>query len=155
MLFMNAAKPWLRTQEMHFVTLAPDVLATASRKLLQRLHFIGDGSGGLEGHGQEPAFLRGMRQELEAGRYERIRELSPRSTKEELTRAYTFRGTSTGRRAALNQPERRYPAAALAPSDDPLEVDGQVVDARHRVLLEATRERARAFAQAAVQSGKL
>ena len=138
---MAAQKPYLRTQDLHTITMAPDVLEKASLKLLQRMHLAG-GGGGIEGHNQEPGILRGIRQEIDAGRYERIRELSPRSTKEELTRNYTWRSTTTGRRAALNQQERKYPAPPMPESSDPLEEEGKAFDPRGQVLLDKTKERA-------------
>ena len=49
-----------------------------------------------------------MRQAVDAGNFIRIEKLSPQSSKEELTRAYTWRFTTTGGRAAMNQPEQRY-----------------------------------------------
>ena len=84
-MVMAAQKPYLRTQDLHTHTVAPDVLETASLKLLQRLHFAG-GGGGIEGHNQEPGIIRGIRQEIDAGRYERIRSLSPDSSKADLTK---------------------------------------------------------------------
>ena len=109
-MVMAAQKPWMRTQDLHTITVAPDVLEKAPLKLLRRLHFVGNGTGGIEGHGQEPGILRGMRLAFDAGRYERIRELSPSSSQELLTKAYTWRGSTTGRRAALNQPEQKCEA---------------------------------------------
>ena len=135
-LVMACIKPWMRTQELFPFSLDPEVLANASLKLLKRLCFIGNGSGGIEGHGQEPGVLRGMRQAMDAGNYVRIGELSPSSSKEALTRPYTWRFTTTGRRAAMNQPEQRYPPGELWESDDP--VEQTPVDERHKVLQEAT-----------------
>ena len=138
-LSMSCIKPWIRTQELHVISLKPEVLATASRKLLQRLGFIGNGLGGIEGHGQEPGILRGVRQVIDEENYVRIGELSPSSSKEELTRDYTWRSTTTGRRAAMNQPERRDPPEKLWESKDPLEQTP--VNARHQTLQEATRSK--------------
>ena len=121
------------------VSLDPEVLANASLKLLQRLCFVGNGIGGIEDHGREPGLLRGMRQAVDAGNLIRIGELSPQSSKEELTRPYTWRFTTTGRRAAMNQPEQRYPFGELWESDDPLEQTP--VDERHKVLQESTQRR--------------
>ena len=54
---------------------------------------------------------------------------------------YTWRGTSTGQRAALNQPEQKYePQPQPVPFDDPLE-DGNGVDPRHEIIVKATRDR--------------
>eukprot|EP01046_Picozoa_sp_COSAG06_P030196 COSAG06_NODE_2854_length_6170_cov_10.221216_4_plen_120_part_00 len=94
-----------------------------------------------------------MRLEYDAGRYERIRELSPHSSKEDLTKAYTWRGSTTGQRAALNQPEQKYPDDEVQTPvmfSDPLE-DGQGVDPRHEILLQATRERAARLREAAAE----
>jgi ectoine hydroxylase-related dioxygenase (phytanoyl-CoA dioxygenase family) len=135
-LVMACIKPWMRTQELFPFSLEPEVLANASLKLLQRLCFVGNGIGGIEGHGQEPGVLRGMRQAMDAGNYVRIGELSPSSSKEELTQDYTWRSTTTGRRAAINQPERQYPPEKLWESNDP--VEQTPVDERHKVLQEAT-----------------
>eukprot|EP01046_Picozoa_sp_COSAG06_P030197 COSAG06_NODE_2854_length_6170_cov_10.221216_5_plen_111_part_00 len=43
-MVMAAQKPWMRTQDLHTITVAPDVLAEAPLKLLQRLHFVGKSS---------------------------------------------------------------------------------------------------------------
>tara|TARA_B100001123_G_C14769953_1_gene812280 strand:- start:112 stop:603 length:492 start_codon:yes stop_codon:yes gene_type:complete len=104
----TATKPWLVPGEQHLISLAPEVLEKASLKLLKRFGFVGVGAGGIEGHGREPGLLRGMRQAVDAGNFIRIEKLSPQSSKEELTRAYTWRFTTTGGRAAMNQPEQRY-----------------------------------------------
>ena len=93
-MVMAAQKPWVRTQDLHTITVAPHVLEKAPLKLLRRLHFVGNGTGGIEGHGQEPGILRGMRLAFDAGRYERIRELSPSSSQELLTKAYAWRGST-------------------------------------------------------------
>ena len=138
-LVMACIKPWMRTQELFPFSLDPEVLANASLKLLKRLCFIGNGIGGIEGHGQEPGILRGMRQAMDAGNYVRIGGLSPSSSKEELSRDYTWRSTTTGWRASMNQPERRYPPEKLWESDDPLEQTP--VDERHKVLQESTTRR--------------
>ena len=77
-----------------------------------------------------------MRKEMDAGNFVRIGELSPQSSKEALTRDYTWRFTTTGRRTAMNQPEQRYPSGKLWESDDP--VEQTPVDERHKVLQEST-----------------
>ena len=41
---MAAQKPYLRTQDLHTITMAPDVLQNASLKLLQRMHLAGGGA---------------------------------------------------------------------------------------------------------------
>jgi ectoine hydroxylase-related dioxygenase (phytanoyl-CoA dioxygenase family) len=130
----TATKPWLVPGEQHLISLAPEVLEKASLKLLKRFGFVG--AGGIEGHGREPGVLRGMRKEMDAGNFVRIGELSPQSSKEALTRDYTWRFTTTGRRAAMNQPEQRYPSGKLWESDDP--VEQTPVDERHKVLQEST-----------------
>jgi|EP01046_Picozoa_sp_COSAG06_P034385 hypothetical protein len=94
-----------------------------------------------------------MRLEYDAGRYERIRELSPHSSKEDLTKAYTWRGSTTGQRAALNQREQKYPDGEVQTPvmfSDPLE-NGQGVDPRHEIILQATRERAARLREAAAE----
>ena len=121
MVVMACVKPWQRTQELHPISLRPEVLANASEKLLKRLTLMTESIGGIEGHGMEAGLLRGMRQAIDEGNYVRVGELSPRSSKEELTRAYTWRSTTTGSRAAMNQPERRYPPEKPWKSKDPLE----------------------------------
>ena len=42
-MLMSAQKPWMRTQDLHTITIAPDVLKDAPMKLLQRLHLVGNG----------------------------------------------------------------------------------------------------------------
>ena len=121
MVVMSCIPPWQRTQELHPISLRPEVLANASEKLLKRLTFMTESIGGIEGHGMEAGLLRGMRQAIDEGNYVRVGELSPRSSKEERTRAYTWRFTTTGRRTAMNQHERRYLQEKLWESKDPLE----------------------------------
>jgi len=135
-LVMACVKPWMRAQELFPFSLDSKVLANASLKLLKRLCFVGNQIGGIEGHGQEPGVLRGMRKAMDAGNYVRIGELSPSSSKEELAKDYTWRFTTTGSRAAMNQPEQRYPSGEPWESDDP--VEQTPVDERHKVLQEAT-----------------
>jgi hypothetical protein len=121
MVVMACIKPWQRTQEIHPISLHPEILANASEKLLKRLTLMTESIGGIEGHGMEAGLLRGMWQVIDEGTYVRVGELSPHSSKEELTRAYTWRSTTTGHRAAMNQPERRYPQEKPWKSKDPLE----------------------------------
>ena len=81
---MSNVKPWMRTQENWVLSVAPDVLASASPKLCHRLGFqaltygatvegFGLGARGREG---EPwGDIRPFRQAQDAGAYKRVRAL--------------------------------------------------------------------------------
>ncbi len=79
-------KPWLRQQENWMLSVAPEVLAEASPKLLQRMGFQATATYGLtEGHGiagsgrqgDQRGDLRGFRRAIDEGRYRRIGVMTP------------------------------------------------------------------------------
>jgi hypothetical protein len=92
---------------MWALSLAPDVLAHASPKLLYRVGLRPTGLGGPEGDwSPEPTEgLRPWRQAADAGQFVRVGVLSPESTEEELCGDYTWRHTPYGLRLGANQPE--------------------------------------------------
>jgi len=106
MYVANSLKPQFRSQELWPLTLNPEVLARASPKLLYRLGMRPTGLGGIEGDwAPDEDGLRAWREAVDTGRYERIGVLSVQSSKEELTRAYTWRFTPHGRRMGEHQPD--------------------------------------------------
>ncbi len=98
---MQTIKPWMRQQENWVLSLRPEILASASLKLLHRLGFQALFNGGtVEGFGIN--FGRGavgdvhgaidvFRRALDAGNYCRVGELSPDSPRDVLERPYTLR----------------------------------------------------------------
>jgi hypothetical protein len=97
---MSNVKSWMRTQENWILSVAPDVLESASPKLLHRLGLqaltygatmegFGMGASGREG---DPwGSLRQFRSAYDAGSYERVRELDANSPTEALEKTYTVR----------------------------------------------------------------
>merc|ERR1711908_22652 len=105
MFVANSLKPQFRQQEMWALTLHPDVLASASSKLLYRIGLRPTGLGGFEGDwNPDKDGLRSWRQAMDAGKYVRIGVLSPESPEEELTRDYTWRSTPHGKKMGQRQP---------------------------------------------------
>ena len=102
-LVMNSVKAYMRQQELHMLSVAPEILANASKKLLYRLGARPGGLGGIEGAWAE--YLVNQRFALEKGEYIRVRELSPESSVEELSRDYGYRYSEMGRTQAEDQPE--------------------------------------------------
>ena len=97
---MSNVKAWMRTQENWIVSVAPDVLESASDKLKHRMGLQavtygatveGFGLGAPGRVGDAWGDITGFRQALDHGRYERVRELSPDSDPELLGRPYTIR----------------------------------------------------------------
>lgn len=97
---MSNVTSWTRQQENWILTVAPDVLAQASPRLLHRMGLQALTYGGtIEGFGLGApgrvgdAFgsLKEFREAADRGEYLRVRELSPDSSEEELQRAYTLR----------------------------------------------------------------
>ncbi|MDA0790269.1 MAG: phytanoyl-CoA dioxygenase family protein [Proteobacteria bacterium] len=102
-LVMNSVKAVMRQQELHMLSAAPDVLENASAKLLYRLGAYPGGLGGVEGAWAE--YIVNQRFAIERGEYIRVRELSPDSSVEELSRDYGYRYSESGRHQASLQPE--------------------------------------------------
>ena len=98
MFVANCLKPQFRQQEMWALSLAPEVLAKASPKLLYRCGLRPTGLGGVEGDwSPDPENgLRTWREAMDRGEYVRVGVLSPDSSAEELGRDYTLRHTKTG-----------------------------------------------------------
>lgn len=97
---MSCIKPWKRSQENWVLSVKPQVLATASPKLLQRMGFYPfTGGGCVEGYGIGGdgmvggywGSLKMFREDVDAGRYQRVEELSPTSPSPELDLPFTIR----------------------------------------------------------------
>jgi ectoine hydroxylase-related dioxygenase (phytanoyl-CoA dioxygenase family) len=98
---MGAIKSWMRQQENWILSVKPDVLATASPKLLHRMGFQAVFNGGtVEGFGINYATgapgdpmgaILAFRQAQDAGSYRRVGELRPTSSREALETAFTLR----------------------------------------------------------------
>ena len=103
-LVMNSIKPWMRQQELHMLSAAPEILENASAKLAYRLGARPVGHGGVEGTWQGD-FLVGQRLALEQGQYRRIRELGPDSSIADLSADYGYRHSDTAVKLASAQPD--------------------------------------------------
>ena len=106
---MSNVKSWMRTQENWVLSISPDVLKSASPKLLHRMGFQalvyggtveGFGLGARGRIGDQWGGLKQFRQALDQGEYERVGELSSSSTEEELNRAYTLRSAMDNARSS-------------------------------------------------------
>ena len=95
---MSNVKAWMRTQENWVVSVASDVLAEASPKLKHRMGLSaltygatieGFGLGARGQAGDVFGDIEPFRAAVDSGTYERIRELSPDSPREDLERSYT------------------------------------------------------------------
>ncbi len=102
-LVMNSVKPFMRQQELHMLSAAPEILENASDKLLYRLGAKVFGLGGVEG-AWNGDFQVDQRLRLERGEYVRIGELSPNSSLEELSRDYGYRYSDSGYKQRDHQP---------------------------------------------------
>jgi ectoine hydroxylase-related dioxygenase (phytanoyl-CoA dioxygenase family) len=106
---MSNVKSWMRSQENWVLSISPDVLKTASPKLLHRMGFQalvyggtveGFGLGARGRIGDQWGSLKQFRQALDQGEYERVGELSAGSSEEELKRAYTLRSAMDNARSS-------------------------------------------------------
>jgi ectoine hydroxylase-related dioxygenase (phytanoyl-CoA dioxygenase family) len=114
-LVMNAVKPFMRQQEVHLLSAAPDILRNGSPKLLYRLGARPTGLGGVEGC-WNGGYLVEQRLALERGDYLRVGELGPDSPAEILAADYGYRRSEIGLAQALHQPSLSPDVAArLAP----------------------------------------
>ena len=100
-------RTWMRTQEAWLLSAAPEVVARASPRLLQRLGFSAHTIGTVEGHGlgasgdpeDDFSSVASFRRAVDGGTYARVGVLSPSSTEEDLLQPFTFRASASGRRA--------------------------------------------------------
>ena len=106
---MSNVKSWMRSQENWVLSISPDVLKTASPKLLHRMGFQalvyggtveGFGLGARGRIGDQWGSLKQFRQALDHGEYTRVGELSAGSTEEELNRDYTLRSAMDNARSS-------------------------------------------------------
>jgi hypothetical protein len=98
---MAAIKPWMRQQENWVLSVRPEILASASQKLLHRMGLQAVFNGGtVEGFGINYASgapgdpmgaILAFREAQDAGAYQRVGELGPTSSRVDLERAYTLR----------------------------------------------------------------
>ena len=95
---MSNVKAWMRTQENWSLSAAPDVIENASPKLLHRMGMQaivygatieGFGMGASGKVGDVWGNMKPFRTAYDEGNYERVRELSPNSPKEDLSKDYT------------------------------------------------------------------
>ena len=97
---MSNVKSWMRTQENWVLSVSPDVLEKASPKLLHRIGLqaltygatvegFGLGAGGRIG--DVWGNIKQFRNAVDKGNYIRVRELSAKSSSEDLTKNYTLR----------------------------------------------------------------
>lgn len=106
MIVADARKPFMRQQELHFASVARDVLESAPPKLLYRLGFLPSRIlGGVEGDWYGDSYLVGQRLLLESGKFEPVRQLGPESSDEELKKDYNFRHSQLGVRMVKYQGE--------------------------------------------------
>ncbi len=103
-LVMNSIKPFMRQQELHLLSANPEVLRSASPKLLYRLGAQPKGLGGVEG-AWNGDILRDQRLALEAGEYIRVGQLSSASPTEDLAKPYGYRQSDSAKKQAAHQPE--------------------------------------------------
>ena len=103
-LVMNSIKPFMRQQELHLFSAHSSILENASDKLLYRLGAMPTGLGGIEGAWNGDRLV-GQRLAMEQGNYLAVGELSPHSSKQELTQNFGYRHSEVGTRQAPHQPE--------------------------------------------------
>lgn len=101
-------KPWMRQQENWMLSVRPEVLKRASPKLLHRMGYQATtGTQTNEGHGfgarglpdEAAGALVEFRTALDRGEYQRVGELGPNSSSEELNAQYTLRDVVGNARA--------------------------------------------------------
>lgn len=106
---MSNVASWMRTQENWVVSVAPDVLESASPKLLHRMGFQALTYGStIEGFGLSAkgrvgdawGAIKQFRTAYDKGNYVRVRELSGASSQEEIERPYTVGFAMKGAKAA-------------------------------------------------------
>ena len=110
---MSNVTPWTRQQENWVVTAAPEIIESASPKLLHRMGLQaltygatveGFGLGGSGRVGDAYGNLKRFRQAYDRGEYVRVGELPARPGPEELGRPYTIKAARAQARAARQQP---------------------------------------------------
>ncbi|XOV89023.1 MAG: phytanoyl-CoA dioxygenase family protein [Pseudomonadota bacterium] len=112
---MSNIKSWMRQQENWVLTVSPDVLATASPKLLHRMGFQALTYGGtVEGFGlgasgrigDPRGCLKQIRQAYDQGEYLRVGELNPGEPEVLLDRPYTIRKVNASLRQATDSQQQ-------------------------------------------------
>ena len=107
-------KSWMRQQENWMLSVRPEVLARASDKLLHRMGYQATTGGQTnEGHGfgargsigEAAGATAEFRLAADRGEYQRVGELSPSSSQEELSAPYTLRDVvGTARKGGKSAP---------------------------------------------------
>jgi ectoine hydroxylase-related dioxygenase (phytanoyl-CoA dioxygenase family) len=109
---MSNVKSWMRTQENWVISVSPEVLESASPKLLHRMGFQSLVYGGtIEGFGLGAAgrindpwgSIKQFRQAYDNGNYMRVGQLSAESSEDELNRDYTLRQAMQNARASIKK----------------------------------------------------
>ncbi|MBW2271389.1 MAG: phytanoyl-CoA dioxygenase family protein [Deltaproteobacteria bacterium] len=110
---MSNVKPWTRQQENWALSVAPEVLESASPKLLHRMGLQaivyggtveGFGLGARGGVGDRGGAIKQFRSALDAGEYRRVGELDADSPDEDLQRDYTLRHALASARRPRSDP---------------------------------------------------
>jgi len=123
-MLCNMQKPWLRQQENWMLSVAPEVLETASPKLLQRMGYQatllaqtneGHGFGAGGGVGEAAGALVEFRRAADRGEYLRVGELGPDSSEEDLQAAYTLRQVVADSKAAARSGPKRSAVSKVQP----------------------------------------
>lgn len=123
-MLSNMQKPWLRQQENWMLSVAPDVLETASPKLLQRMGYQamllaqtneGHGFGARGEAGEAAGALIGFRRAADRGAYLRVGVLSRDSSKSKLQAPYTVRQVVEEAKAAARSGHKRDIVSKVQP----------------------------------------
>ena len=97
---MSNVKSWMRSQENWIISVHPEIIKNASPKLLHRMGMQAATYGGtIEGFGIGAAgkinetygSTKYFREAFDEGKYFRVGQLSPRSSKKDLNKDYTLK----------------------------------------------------------------
>ena len=97
---MSNVKSWMRSQENWIISVDPEIIKSASPKLLHRMGMQAATYGGtIEGFGMGASgrinesfgSIKHFREAFDAGEYIRVGELSPHSSKKDLNKKYTLK----------------------------------------------------------------
>ncbi|CAE6968485.1 phytanoyl-CoA dioxygenase family protein [Paraburkholderia domus] len=108
---MAFTKPWLRQQENWVLSVRPEVLASASPKLLHRMGFQAVFNGGtvegfglnyVKGYVGDPmAVIKQFRLAIDAGEYKRVGVLGPNTSAAEMAVDFTLRSVMSAAKTAM------------------------------------------------------
>ena len=97
---MSNVKSWMRSQENWIISVDPEIIKSASPKLLHRMGMQAATYGGtIEGFGMGASgrinesfgSIKHFRVAFDSGEYIRVGELSPHSSKKDLNKKYTLK----------------------------------------------------------------